>query len=166
MLPACLGRRELLAHVRSSLIDRRWVTLVGPSGMGKSLIARHAVADREVAWVDARVVYDVDGLIGAWLQALNPECHVIALQERLEGERLLAQVVQADVVLDCCDNFATRHAVNRACVAAGKPLVSGAAIRFDGRVEHALLLEVLTNEGVGTMIRADDAEAVHPRSGG
>ncbi len=72
MLPACLGRRELLAHVRSSLIDRRWVTLVGPSGMGKSLIARHAVADREVAWVDARVVYDVDD-IGAWLPALTPD---------------------------------------------------------------------------------------------
>jgi molybdopterin/thiamine biosynthesis adenylyltransferase len=68
------------------------------------------------------------------LQALNPECHVIALQERLEGERLLAQVVQADVVLDCCDNFATRHAINRVCFAAGKPLVSGAAIRFDGQV--------------------------------
>jgi len=73
VLPPCLGRRDLLAHVRSSLIDRRWVTLVGPSGMGKSLIARHAVADREVAWVDARVVHDVDGLIGAWLQALNPD---------------------------------------------------------------------------------------------
>ena len=43
-------------------------------------------------------------------------------------------VSRADVVLDCCDNFATRHAVNRACVAAGVPLVSGAAIRFDGQV--------------------------------
>src|SRR5262249_10291272 len=43
-------------------------------------------------------------------------------------------VVTADVVLDCSDNFATRHAVNRACVAAQKPLVSGAAVRFDGQV--------------------------------
>ena len=41
---------------------------------------------------------------------------------------------EADVVVDCCDNFATRHAVNRACVAARKPLVSGAAIRFDGQI--------------------------------
>ena len=64
----------------------------------------------------------------------NPECHVIALQERLEGERLSAEVALADVVLDCSDNFATRHAINRACVAAKKPLVSGAAIRFDGQV--------------------------------
>ncbi len=64
----------------------------------------------------------------------NPQCHVIALQERLEGERLAAEVAVADVVLDCSDNFATRHAINRACVAARKPLVSGAAIRFDGQI--------------------------------
>ena len=68
------------------------------------------------------------------LNAINPECHVIALQERLKDERLAAEVALADVVLDCSDNFATRHAVNRACVAANKPLVSGAAIRFDGQV--------------------------------
>ena len=43
-------------------------------------------------------------------------------------------VAQADVVLDCSDNFATRHAVNRACVRHAKPLVSGAAIRFDGQL--------------------------------
>ncbi len=68
------------------------------------------------------------------LNAINAECRVIALQERLEDERLAAEVALADVVLDCSDNFATRHAVNRACVAAKKPLVSGAAIRFDGQV--------------------------------
>ena len=64
----------------------------------------------------------------------NPECKVIALHERLAGNRLAAEVALADVVLDCSDNFATRHAVNRACVAAKKPLVSGAAIRFDGQI--------------------------------
>ena len=68
------------------------------------------------------------------LGEINPECHVVAIAERLDGERLAAEVAQADVVLDCCDNFATRHAVNRACVAHGVPLVSGAAIRFDGQV--------------------------------
>lgn len=68
------------------------------------------------------------------LAELNPECRVVAVTERLDGERLAAEVAQADVVLDCCDNFATRHAVNRACVAHGVPLVSGAAIRFDGQV--------------------------------
>jgi molybdopterin-synthase adenylyltransferase len=70
----------------------------------------------------------------ATLADLNPECQVIPLLERLAGERLDAEVAAADVVLDCSDNFATRHAVNRACVKHGKPLVSGAAIRFDGQV--------------------------------
>lgn len=64
----------------------------------------------------------------------NPEVKVVALQERAEGARLEALVAGADVVLDCCDNFGTRHAVNRACVKYKKPLVSGAAIRFDGQV--------------------------------
>ena len=64
----------------------------------------------------------------------NPEVKVVALEERAAGARLEQLVVQADVVLDCCDNFATRHAVNRACVKLKKPLVSGAAIRFDGQI--------------------------------
>lgn len=68
------------------------------------------------------------------LAGINPECKVVALSERLSGARLEEEVALADVVLDCCDNFATRHAVNRACVKLGKPLVSGAAIRFDGQV--------------------------------
>jgi adenylyltransferase/sulfurtransferase len=68
------------------------------------------------------------------LAALNPDCQVVPLHERLTGARLDQEVALADVVLDCCDNFATRHAVNRACVAHRKPLVSGAAIRFDGQV--------------------------------
>jgi molybdopterin/thiamine biosynthesis adenylyltransferase len=68
------------------------------------------------------------------LQQINPGVQVTARAERVEGERLQALVAAADVVLDCSDNFATRHAINRACVAAGVPLVSGAAIRFDGQV--------------------------------
>jgi molybdopterin/thiamine biosynthesis adenylyltransferase len=68
------------------------------------------------------------------LGRINPDCKVIACVERLAGERLEAEVAAADVVLDCSDNFATRHAVNRACVRNRKPLVSGAAIRFDGQV--------------------------------
>jgi molybdopterin-synthase adenylyltransferase len=64
----------------------------------------------------------------------NAEVKVVALEERIDGARLDSLVAAADVVLDCCDNFATRHAVNRACVKLKKPLVSGAAIRFDGQV--------------------------------
>jgi molybdopterin-synthase adenylyltransferase len=70
----------------------------------------------------------------ATLAEMNPDCHVVPLQERLAGERLEEEVVLADVVLDCSDNFVTRHAVNRACVKYRKPLVSGAAIRFDGQI--------------------------------
>ena len=68
------------------------------------------------------------------LNEINPECRVIPLVERLAGERLAEEIAAADVVLDCSDNFATRHAINRACVQHRKPLVSGAAIRFDGQV--------------------------------
>jgi adenylyltransferase/sulfurtransferase len=70
----------------------------------------------------------------ATLATVNPECRVVPLQERLAGERLDEEVASADVVLDCSDNFVTRHAVNRACVKHARPLVSGAAIRFDGQV--------------------------------
>ncbi len=68
------------------------------------------------------------------LAQINPEVQVTALIERLEGARLNELVAKASVVLDCSDNFATRHAINRACVANRVPLVSGAAIRFDGQV--------------------------------
>ena len=68
------------------------------------------------------------------LQALNPEITIVALKERLQGERLQTLVESATVVLDCSDNFTTRHAVNTACVKAGVPLVSGAAISFDGQL--------------------------------
>lgn len=68
------------------------------------------------------------------LAALNPGVQVETIALRLDGEPLRAAVARSDVVLDCTDNFATRHAVNAACVAAGVPLVSGAAIRFDGQL--------------------------------
>ncbi|MCJ9714080.1 HesA/MoeB/ThiF family protein, partial [Bordetella hinzii] len=68
------------------------------------------------------------------LAAFNPEVEVQARVERLQGESMAQAVAAADIVLDCCDNFATRHAINRACVRHRKPLVSGAAIRYDGQV--------------------------------
>ncbi len=68
------------------------------------------------------------------LQALNSDCRVIELAEKLDAEALLKTVVQVDVVVDCSDNFATRFLLNRLCVQASKPLVSGAAIRFEGQV--------------------------------
>jgi molybdopterin/thiamine biosynthesis adenylyltransferase len=68
------------------------------------------------------------------LHELNPEIAVVALRERAGPARLAELVRSASVVLDCSDNFATRHAVNRACMAAGVPLVAGAVIGFDGQV--------------------------------
>ena len=68
------------------------------------------------------------------LLQINPDIAVVALQERAGPERLAELIGSATVVLDCSDNFATRHAVNRACVAARVPLVAGAVIRFDGQV--------------------------------
>ena len=70
----------------------------------------------------------------ARLAAINPEVRVETVEARVAGAELATLIAAADIVLDCSDNFATRHAVNRACVAATKPLVSGAAIRFDGQV--------------------------------
>ena len=68
------------------------------------------------------------------LHDINPEVTVIPLNERLASERLSELVAQATVVLDCSDNFATRHAINRACVTQRVPLVSGAAVGFDGQI--------------------------------
>jgi molybdopterin/thiamine biosynthesis adenylyltransferase len=96
----------------------------------------------------------------ATLAEINPEVRVTALPERVGDEQLDLLVSEADVVIDGCDNFATRHAVNRACVKSRKPLVSGAAVRFDGQVAvfdlrdrtspcyHCLFAEAGENEDV------------------
>ena len=68
------------------------------------------------------------------LAALNPHVEIAAIDARLDGDALDAAVKAATVVLDCTDNFAARHAINRACVTHGRPLVSGAAVRFDGQL--------------------------------
>jgi molybdopterin/thiamine biosynthesis adenylyltransferase len=68
------------------------------------------------------------------LLALNPHVQVNALAMRADAALLDTLVAQADVVLDCCDNFSTRQAVNAACVKHRKPLVSGAAIQMDGQI--------------------------------
>jgi adenylyltransferase/sulfurtransferase len=77
------------------------------------------------------------------LNSLNPGVEVVALAERLDGVALDAAIGNVDVVLDGTDNFATRFAVNRACVARGVPLVSGAAVRVEGQIA------VFPNDGDG-----------------
>ena len=109
------------------------------AGIGRLTIVDHDSVDltnlqRQIAHTTERVGQPKAASARATLNAINPECQVDALVERADDARLAALVAQHDVVLDCTDNFKTRHAVNRACVAHGVPLVSGAVIRFDGQV--------------------------------
>jgi len=126
--------------------------IVGVGGLGNpvaQLLAAAGVgtltlvdADRvDLTNLQRQTLFDM-GAIGqakvdaarARLAAVNPEVRVLTRPERVGLETLAPLVAAADVVVDCSDNFATRHAVNRACVAARKPLVSGSAIRFDGQI--------------------------------
>lgn len=109
------------------------------AGVGTITLADHDTVDRtnlqrQIAHTDARVGWPKVTSAAATVAALNPEVKVRAMQQRAEAALLDAWVAEADVVLDCSDNFATRHAVNAACVAHRKPLVSGAAIGFDGQI--------------------------------
>jgi molybdopterin-synthase adenylyltransferase len=89
---------------------------------------------RQVLFATADIGMPKVAAAKARLAAVNPTIRIEAIAARLGAAELAPLVQAATVVLDCSDNFATRHAVNRACVAAGRPLVSGAAIRFDGQI--------------------------------
>ncbi|GGY93469.1 ThiF family adenylyltransferase [Pseudoduganella plicata] len=109
------------------------------AGVGRLTLVDHDTVDltnlqRQIAHTTARVGSPKAESARAAIAAINPEVDVVALLERADDARLAELVRDADVVLDCTDNFATRHAVNRACVAHKVPLVSGAVIRFDGQV--------------------------------
>ena len=126
--------------------------MVGAGGLGcpaalylaASGIGRLTLADPDkvdLTNLQRQILYRTDSVgapkveaARAALSALNPEVEVVPIQQRIAAKEMQSLVAQADVVLDCSDNFATRHALNRACVAAKKPLVSGAAIRFDAQV--------------------------------
>ncbi|PID46883.1 MAG: molybdopterin-synthase adenylyltransferase MoeB [Proteobacteria bacterium] len=69
-----------------------------------------------------------------FVQSLNPDIQVTTLAYELSDNDLVAQVQRADVVIDCTDNFPSRFALNRCCIQAAKPLVSGAAIRQEGQI--------------------------------
>jgi molybdopterin/thiamine biosynthesis adenylyltransferase len=109
------------------------------AGVGRITLVDNDTVDltnlqRQIAHTTGRVGQSKAESARITLQQINPEITVTALNERVDDARLAALVADADVVLDCTDNFATRHAVNRACVASRKPLVSGAVIRFDGQI--------------------------------
>ncbi|WP_077001080.1 molybdopterin-synthase adenylyltransferase MoeB [Variovorax sp. KK3] len=89
---------------------------------------------RQIAHTTARVGEAKVASAAAAMRDINPEIRIDIHVQRADSALLDALVPTADVVVDCSDNFATRHAVNRACVAHGTPLVAGAAIRFDGQL--------------------------------
>jgi len=109
------------------------------SGVGRITLCDHDKVD--LTNLQRQIVHTTESIgqakvssAQAALARINPEVRVEALSERVEGSRLDQLVATADVVIDATDNFATRHAINRACVRFRKPLVSGAAVRFDGQV--------------------------------
>jgi molybdopterin/thiamine biosynthesis adenylyltransferase len=104
-LTICDGDAVDLTNLQRQVIHRE-----STIGVNKAESARRAIAD------------------------INRDCRVVVVPQRVGGDELAALVADAGVVVDCSDNFATRHAINAACVEAKKPLVSGAAIRFSGQV--------------------------------
>ncbi|MDR1889847.1 MAG: HesA/MoeB/ThiF family protein [Zoogloeaceae bacterium] len=109
------------------------------AGVGTLVIADGDTVDasnlqRQILHTEARLGEHKALSAQTTLAALNPLTRVIPVCQRLEGEALAAEIHQADVVLDCSDNFATRHAINRACVRHKKPLVFGAATGFSGQI--------------------------------
>lgn len=89
---------------------------------------------RQIAHITARVGQTKVASAAEAMHAINPDIAIITHALRADEAMLATLVEAADVVIDCSDNFATRHAVNRACVRHAKPLVAGAAIRFDGQL--------------------------------
>ena len=89
---------------------------------------------RQIMHTEARVGQPKVASAEAAIRALNPGVRVRRVAQRADEAQLTELAAAADIVLDCTDNFATRQALNRACVATGRPLVSGAAIGFDGQI--------------------------------
>ncbi|SEK23901.1 adenylyltransferase and sulfurtransferase [Pseudomonas agarici] len=158
-----MSDQELLRYSRQILlrqvdIDGQWrlknsrVLIVGLGGLGAPValyLAAAGVGELHLADFDSvdltnlqrQIIHDTDSVGSSKvdsalrrLTAINPEISLISHRQALDEDSMRAAVVAVDLVLDCCDNFATREAVNAACVAAGKPLVSGAAIRFEGQL--------------------------------
>jgi molybdopterin-synthase adenylyltransferase len=109
------------------------------AGIGRLMVSDFDTVD--VTNLQRQVLFTTDDIgrpkaeaAATQLAALNPETAIEPISARLIGDELAMAVNRADVVLDCCDNFGTRFALNAACVAAEKPLVSGAAIRFEGQL--------------------------------
>ena len=109
------------------------------AGVGEITVLDHDTVDRtnlqrQIAHTESRVGHDKVASAAEAMRAINPEVRIHAIARRADAALLAQHVPQASVVLDCSDNYATRQAVNAACVAHGVPLVAGAAIGLDGQI--------------------------------
>ncbi len=145
MLPACdiAGQQKLLAAnvliIGAGGLGSPAAIYLAAAGVGNITLYDNDVVDlsnlqRQIAHHTPDIGIDKVISTRQTLNKLNPDVNVRAVKQRLDGEQLNSEVMQADVVLDCSDNFSTRFAINKACVKYQTPLVSGAAIRFEGQV--------------------------------
>ena len=109
------------------------------AGVGQLTLCDHDEVDltnlqRQIAHQTSAIGQNKAQSAAQTAQHINPTVQITAIAQRADAALLTPLVAAADVVVDASDNFATRHAINRACVAQSKPLVSGAAVRFDGQV--------------------------------
>ena len=109
------------------------------AGVGRLLIADDDVVEltnlqRQIAHAEHSLGQAKVESARERLLSLNPDAEVIAINERLQGDSLDQAIARVDLVLDACDNFETRFAINEACIAAAKPLISAAAIRMQGQI--------------------------------
>lgn len=158
-----MNDRQLLRYSRHILLEEvgiegqekilaGHVLIVGAGGLGSPAalylagagVGRLTICDgdevdltnlqRQVLHREARIGMNKAASAAHALAEINPDCAVTVIDRRVGPEDLSRLVAEADAVVEASDNFATRHAVNRACVAHGKPLVSGAAIRMAGQL--------------------------------
>jgi len=137
------GQQRLLAShalvIGAGGLGSPVIMYLGTAGVGTITVIDHDTVDltnlqRQIVHDMSRIGQPKAASAAQTIGAINPETTVIAIHERADAARLNALVEKADVVIDCSDNFATRHAVNAACVAHRKPLVSGAAVTFDAQI--------------------------------
>jgi len=158
-----MNDRQLLRYSRHLLLDEIGIEgqqklldahalILGAGGLGSPValylasagVGRLTIVDddevdltnlqRQIIHTEARVGLPKVESARQAIAALNPEVIVDSVAERVDASRLTELMQQADIAIDCTDNFTTRHALNQACVTTAKPLVSGSAIRFDGQL--------------------------------
>ncbi|MCO8161330.1 molybdopterin-synthase adenylyltransferase MoeB [Pseudomonas sp. 21LCFQ02] len=196
-----LSDQELLRYSRQILLQHvdidgqlrlkaSRVLIVGLGGLGSPValyLAAAGVGELHLADFDSvdltnlqrQVIHDshsvgvlkVDSAMTR-LAAINPLVTLVPHRQALDADSLAAVIAGVDLVLDCCDNFSTREAVNAACVAAGKPLVSGAAIRqegqlsvFDPRRAESPCYHCLYGHGSDTELTCSEAGVIGPLVG-